>query len=136
MPFIGAQQAPGFPWRPGVTARWLVNRQRGSQALSVHYAEAQRQTGSPLHTHRVEEVFYVLEGRLEVRLGEGRHILGPGEAALVPPEVAHAWGNPGPDTVRYLAIHAHKDAFAPGVTTYLEGSPPATPVGERPPGEA
>lgn len=52
----------------------------------VHLAEG---TVVPLHQHAHEQVTYVIEGRFEFTVGNETRILGPGEAALIPPEVPH-----------------------------------------------
>ena len=46
-------------------------------------------TGSKLHKHPEEQVINVLSGKFRVRIGSEERILGPGEAALVPPNTEH-----------------------------------------------
>ena len=46
-------------------------------------------TGSKPHQHPEEQVINVLSGRFRVRIGNEERILGPGEAALVPPNTEH-----------------------------------------------
>ena len=46
-------------------------------------------TGSKPHKHPEEQVINVLSGRFRVRIGNEERILGPGEAALVPPNTEH-----------------------------------------------
>jgi quercetin dioxygenase-like cupin family protein len=46
-------------------------------------------TGSKPHQHPEEQVINVLSGRFRVRIGSEERILGPGEAALVPPNTEH-----------------------------------------------
>ena len=46
-------------------------------------------TGSKRHQHPEEQVINVLSGKLRVRIGNEESILGPGEAALVPPNTEH-----------------------------------------------
>jgi quercetin dioxygenase-like cupin family protein len=59
-----------------------------------------------LHTHeRHTDAFYVLEGELEVALGDDRTVsLGPGDFAVAPPGAVHAFAVP--QRVRFLNIHA------------------------------
>jgi quercetin dioxygenase-like cupin family protein len=59
-----------------------------------------------LHTHqRHVDAFYVLEGELEVALGEEKTVrLGPGDLAVAPPGAVHAFAVP--DRARFLNIHA------------------------------
>lgn len=59
----------------------------------------------PLCSHDLEEEVYVmLEGRLQVTLGEQTRELAPGDLMHVPPDTPHAYANPGDAPVRFLAI--------------------------------
>jgi uncharacterized cupin superfamily protein len=62
----------------------------------------------PLHNHRInEEMFFVLEGEGEVRIGEDRHPIRAGDVIACPPggpEKAHQIINTGTTEMRYLAV--------------------------------
>jgi len=62
----------------------------------------------PAHNHRVnEEMFLVLEGSGEVRIGESRHPIRKGDVIACPPggkETAHQIINTGSEELRYLAV--------------------------------
>src|SRR5690349_20894019 len=46
------------------------------------------------HVHRIiEEIFYVIEGRVQIRVGERLLQAQPGDFVLVPPGVAHGFGS-------------------------------------------
>lgn len=61
--------------------------------------------GNRLHTHdREEEVGYVLEGALEVRLRDGTHVLEAGGLARLPKHLPHALRNPLTTPSRYLFL--------------------------------
>jgi quercetin dioxygenase-like cupin family protein len=81
-----------------------------------------------LHTHRQHvDAFYVLEGQLEVALGEDRtEPLGPGDFAVAPPEAVHAFAVP--DRARFLNIHAPGMSFA----VYLREIVALTERGQKP----
>jgi mannose-6-phosphate isomerase-like protein (cupin superfamily) len=60
---------------------------------------------APLHLHRNDdEAWYVLEGRLCVRVGEDTVEAAAGSAVFVPRGTAHTYWNPGPGLVRYLLV--------------------------------
>src|SRR5205807_1925244 len=60
---------------------------------------------SPLHVHlEDDEAWYVLEGRLCVRLGDQDYVAGPGGAVLAPRGAPHTYWNPHPDPARYLLV--------------------------------
>ena len=62
----------------------------------------------PLHNHRVnEEMFFVLEGSGEIRLGEDVHPIRAGDVIACPSggrETAHQMVNTGNVELRYLAV--------------------------------
>ena len=85
---------------------------------------------APLHLHyNDDEAWYVLEGRLCVKVGDATVEAGPGAAVLVPRGAAHTYWNPDPTPVRYLlimtptihaliqAIHATEDRSTEGMRT-------------------
>lgn len=60
-------------------------------------------TGNQLHVHRREdEMGYVLEGALEIRLGDRTSVLGAGGVAHLPKGIPHAIRNPLETPSRYL----------------------------------
>ncbi|MBV9181704.1 MAG: cupin domain-containing protein [Acidobacteria bacterium] len=60
---------------------------------------------APLHLHhKDDEAWYVLEGKLQVRVGDEIHEAGAGCAVFVPRGTAHTYWNPDPAPVRYLLI--------------------------------
>jgi uncharacterized cupin superfamily protein len=62
----------------------------------------------PLHNHRVnEEMFFILEGSGEVRIGDARHPVRQGDILACPaggPETAHQIINTGAVELKYLAV--------------------------------
>jgi mannose-6-phosphate isomerase-like protein (cupin superfamily) len=60
---------------------------------------------APLHLHRSDdEAWYVLEGKLHVRVGGQVHEASAGSAVFVPRRTVHTYWNPGPGPVRYLLV--------------------------------
>ena len=60
---------------------------------------------APLHLHRNDdESWYVLEGRLCVKVGDNTVEARSGAAVLVPRGTPHTYWNPDPAPVRYLLI--------------------------------
>jgi mannose-6-phosphate isomerase-like protein (cupin superfamily) len=59
----------------------------------------------PLHVHeREEEAFYVLEGSLELHVGDSVTEAGPGSFCLVPRGTPHTFRSRGDDPARLLVI--------------------------------
>jgi mannose-6-phosphate isomerase-like protein (cupin superfamily) len=74
-----------------------------------------RTVGADLHVHhRHTDLFYVLAGRLTVRLGvEDEEVaVAAGTLARVPPMVVHGFRNRSDAEVRYLNFHAPGQGFA------------------------
>src|SRR5437660_10041734 len=60
---------------------------------------------APLHLHRNDdEAWYVLEGRLCVKMGDEEVELRAGSGVLVPRGTPHTYWNPSSERVRYLII--------------------------------
>lgn len=58
------------------------------------------------HVHSFEESFYILEGAVEVQIGEKKHVLGAGHFGLIGTGVRHAWSNASRSTIRWLEMQA------------------------------
>ena len=59
--------------------------------------------GPPPHVHReLHDLFYVLEGTLALRAGDGALDAGPGTFACFPPGAVHAFANTSEAPVRFL----------------------------------
>jgi thiamine-phosphate pyrophosphorylase len=68
-----------------------------------------REDQSPVapHTHAAHtDVFFLLEGTLEFRLGDGTVRVPAGTCAAALPRLVHGFRNPGGDTARFLNLHA------------------------------
>jgi quercetin dioxygenase-like cupin family protein len=46
---------------------------------------------APVHSHPWEETFYILEGELEIQIGNRREIIGAGAVAHIPANAVHAF---------------------------------------------
>jgi quercetin dioxygenase-like cupin family protein len=86
--------------------------------------------GPPPHIHtREDELFYVLDGTFEIRIGDEVHALGPGGFAYVPRGTVHNFRNTAETPSRILV------AFTPaGIEGFFrESGRPATDDGPAPP---
>jgi mannose-6-phosphate isomerase-like protein (cupin superfamily) len=64
------------------------------------------------HVHHDHiDSFYVLEGEVELRIGDETVRAGPGAYFAAPPEVVHGFSIPGPATARFLNMHAPAAGF-------------------------
>lgn len=82
------------------------------------------QSGPPPHRHDFEEMFYVLEGQIEVTIRDKTVVLNAGEVLNIPANAPHSPRNSGGTVARVLCMTT---------TTGLEGffSDVGTPVATR-----
>jgi len=123
MPIVAIAEAKEIPWRPGYRSFVLAGQEQGMACASSH-AIMQPGAGAPLHIHAgADEILIVLEGELDVRLGEERRLVGPDHAICIPAGTPHAFTATGPGVTRMLTFLPRVGAFAD--TSFLEGEPPA-----------
>ena len=124
MPIVPNAQAKEIPWRPGYRNFVLAGRQEGLECIAG-YSIIQPGSGAPLHAHQdVDEIFILLEGALEFRLGDEKRIVEANHTIAIPAGVPHGFVAVGPTPVRMYTFMPKSGAIA-GATTYFEGGPPA-----------
>jgi thiamine-phosphate pyrophosphorylase len=73
----------------------------------LEWSLAAGETGARPHTHGAHtDVFYVLSGEIEMRLGDETVRLPAGSCVAAPPLLVHGFRNPGTTEARYLNVHA------------------------------
>jgi uncharacterized cupin superfamily protein len=117
---LGMEQRPEA-WRPTGTAaekfhveRAPLTERLGLTTLGINVTRvAPGKTAYPFHSHRCnDELFYILCGHGELRLGEARHAVKPGDVIGCPiggPETAHQLINTGSEPLHYLSIASNLD---------------------------
>ena len=73
------QFSPGLVFRPVL-----------GKDLMVSFVRYEPHTEAPRHAHSEEQILFVLEGELEVELGDMTRTLRPGQVAVIPAHVPHA----------------------------------------------
>ncbi len=68
----------------GVSRRMIV----GENVMMMIMEQAPGVEGY-IHSHSVENLVYVLQGRLRFKYGDQDRILGPGDGCVIPPNVEH-----------------------------------------------
>ena len=124
MPIIPNTDAQEIPWRPGYRNFVLAGREQGLACIAG-YSVIEPGAGAPLHAHKdVDEVFILLEGTLDLRLGEEQRLVEANHTIAIPAGVPHAFVAVGPAPVRMFTFMPRNRAIA-DATTYFEGAPPA-----------
>lgn len=116
--FAGATAAPEqFQARIGDLGRRLGAQKLGYNLTVVPAGKR----AFPFHSHRAnEEMFFVLEGHGEVRIGGDSFPIKPGDAVCCPPggpETAHQIVNTSNAELRYLAVSTR---ISPEIAEYPE----------------
>ena len=113
----------------------LISRRIGAKQLGYNLTVVPPgKRAFPFHSHRSnEEMFFILEGSGEVRLGDERHPLRQGDVIACPtggPEAARQIINTSDSDLKYLAVSTtispevaeYPDSDKCGVIVELEGS--------------
>ncbi len=124
MPIVDHENAVEIPWRPGYRRFTLAGKDQGA-ACSASLSVLEPGAGAPTHFHNaVDEVIVVLDGMLEMWIGEERRRVGANHTVALPAGVPHGFVAVGPGRTRILAFLPQSgEAAAP---TYLDGAPPAS----------
>lgn len=111
-----------------------VGHDEGRDGISMLERHAPYGDSAPLHVHHTEdEVFYVLEGELRIRVGDADFRIGAGQTALAAVGVPHTYRVESPDGARWLNVTTHGDfeRFVRGLSRAAER--PELPASEGPP---
>ncbi len=91
---------------PQPTVQRLVNSEVGATQISLQINDVVIGEAVRPHLHNVEEVLYVVTGHCSMRLDDREHVLHPGDAAVVPPDVLHGFANQSAEPLRVVAVLA------------------------------
>src|ERR1700760_450955 len=84
-------------------SRMLVRSDQVNGAYALLEQDIPPGKGPPLHVHRHEtEIFYVVAGTFEFRIGSDVVNGGPGTSAACPRDIPHTFRNVGTSTARLL----------------------------------
>ncbi|MEZ0601111.1 cupin domain-containing protein [Paraburkholderia sp. IW21] len=108
----------------------MLGRRLGALKLGYNViALAPGKRAFPFHNHRVnEEMFFVLSGQGEVRIGDTRHPIRAGDVIACPAgdtRTAHQIVNSGDQELRYLAISTQQ---SPEICEYPDSSKYSTMI--------
>jgi mannose-6-phosphate isomerase-like protein (cupin superfamily) len=85
----------------------LLDRDSGATSCSVNCIKTPPGEGSPagMHTHVVDQLFYILSGTMSLEIAGQGHVAGPGTLVVFPAGVPHRNWNGGPEATTHLAIN-------------------------------
>jgi quercetin dioxygenase-like cupin family protein len=115
-----------------VRASWPVHRGTGARSSAAVYFELERGMRLGRHTDSAEEVLVVLDGEVDVLVGDERRRVTAGGIAVVPAEVPHDVVGAADATARVTGVFASStivsvfdDEWVPYGTRVLGTPPPA-----------
>ncbi len=106
----GTSPSTQWLWFLNTLATVRTGHAEGRDGISIIEFRAPHGDSPPLHIHRNEdEAFYVLDGRLRMRVGDTDVRIGAGESALGPTGVPHTYVVESPEGARFLNVLTHGD---------------------------
>lgn len=107
---------------------FLLQKSENENLPVTDFTVAPGLLGPPLHFHEhAHDIFFIIEGALELQLGTEKVEATAGAFIAVPPGVVHEFSDPGPEPARFLNLQAPA-----GLEQYLKELAAATPPGEPP----
>lgn len=87
-----------------VDATWPIHRDTGATSTATVYVSLAPGMHLARHQDSAEEVLVILEGELEVTIGDETRRVGAGDLAVVPAMVPHGAVNVGAGTARFVGV--------------------------------
>lgn len=84
----------------------LLDRESGAKTFTITVIKTPAGGGSPegMHTHAVDQIFYVVSGTMSIEVAGERDDAGPGSLIVFPAGVPHRNWNGGHEPTVHLAI--------------------------------
>jgi quercetin dioxygenase-like cupin family protein len=117
----------------GVLLQFLSTPEQVNDQISVMRGTVPSGVVIPLHSHAEPEIFYVLNGSLEVFQSEGWQTVTAGEVVSIPGNVRHALRNTSPSPITSIIVSKQElySFFRELARPFDPNSPPAPPTPEE-----
>ena len=92
----------------------LVDPITGSKNFMLLWSKLESGSGTELHTHSAEQAYFILRGRLQVRILGEEYNVGRGSAVYIPAGAEHSVTAEGKEAAVYVEV------FAPPVEGYAD----------------
>ncbi len=88
-------------------SQWLLDHTSGGQHCSINWIRTPAGGGSPagMHTHVVDQIFYILSGVMNLEIEGNEYLAGPGSLVVFPAGVPHRNWNGGSEPTVHLAFN-------------------------------
>ena len=89
-------------------SQWLLDHTSGGKHCSINWIKTPAGGGSPagMHTHVVDQIFYILEGTMNLEIEGKEYQAEPGSLVVFPAGVPHRNWNGGSQPTVHLAFNA------------------------------
>ena len=117
----------------GVLLQFLSTPEQINDQISVMRGTVPSRVVIPLHSHADPEIFYVLNGSLEVFQPEGWQTVTAGEVVSIPGNARHALRNTSPSPITSITVSKQElySFFRELARPFDPNSPPAPPTPEE-----
>ena len=113
MHILKKEKAPRYTRLEGITSYLLASpRTSSAEHLTTTLAVIQSGGEQRIHSHRPEQVYFILEGNGLMTVGDEMQRVGPGDCVFIPSGQPHGLKNDGDETLRYFSAAA--SAYEPG----------------------
>ncbi len=94
----------------------ITRRVASGERGMVVWWDAKAGAHAATHSHPHEQIFWMISGQMEVRIGSERRMCGPGDVGIIPGGVEHeVWFREDTQVI---------DVFSPPREDFLAGGPP------------
>lgn len=84
-----AADVAGISMDGGASIRWLITHRDGAENFSMRLIEIPKGKKTPSHSHNYEHEIFVIEGNLNVTIGERKYTASKDGFIFVPPNDHH-----------------------------------------------
>ncbi len=74
----------------GAGIRWLITHREGAENFSMRLIEVPEGKNTPSHSHDYEHEIFVVEGKMEVTIGNKKLPASKNDFVFIPPNVHHS----------------------------------------------
>ena len=101
------QSAPRYRRSAGITSYLLASpRTADARHLTVTCVEIEPDGRQRVHSHSPEQIYFILEGRGQMTVGQETREVRPGDCVFIPSDVPHGLENTTANLLRYVSAAA------------------------------
>lgn len=78
-----------MPMDGGAAIRWLITHREGAENFSMRHIAIPKRSSTPYHSHDYEHEIFVIEGSLDVTIGDRKMPASRDDFVFIPPNVEH-----------------------------------------------